>query len=65
MATYLAARATCKAHSPGHLVAEFSRLAVHPDARYRGIRYLLMAERLRRVEDRIQIGLVETRMAHS
>ena len=46
------------------LVAEFGRLAVHPAVRRRGVGDLLMAERLRRVEDRIQVGLVETRITH-
>jgi GNAT superfamily N-acetyltransferase len=46
------------------LVAEFGRLAVHPAFRRRGVGHLLMSERLRRVEDRIQLGLVEARMTH-
>jgi GNAT superfamily N-acetyltransferase len=46
------------------LVGEFGRLAVLPAARGRGIGRLLMAERLRRVADRIQVGLAETRIAH-
>lgn len=46
------------------LVAEFGRLAVHPTARGRGIGDLLMTHRLQRVQDRIQVGLVETRMTH-
>ena len=50
------------AHSD--LVGEFCRLAVHPDARQRGVARLLMAERLRRVQDRLQVGLVEARTAH-
>jgi GNAT superfamily N-acetyltransferase len=51
------------AHSD--LVGEFGRLAVHPDARHGGIGRLLMRERLQRVQDRLQIGLVEARVAHS
>ena len=50
------------AHSD--LVGEFGRLAVHPAHRQRGIAKLLMSERLRRVEDRLQVGLVEARVAH-
>src|SRR5579864_3725707 len=50
------------AHSD--LVGEFSRLAVHPAARNRGIGKLLMSERLRRVQDRLQVGLIEARIAH-
>jgi GNAT superfamily N-acetyltransferase len=50
------------AHSD--LVGEFGRLAVHPAFRQRGIGKLLMEERLRRVQDRLQVGLVEARMAH-
>ena len=43
------------------LVGEFGRLAVHPDARQQGIGRLLMAERIRRVQDRLQVGIVEAR----
>ncbi len=45
------------------LVGEFGRLAVHPDARHQGIGGLLMEERLRRVQDRLQVGVVEARAA--
>src|SRR6185295_2898014 len=45
------------AHSD--LVGEFCRLAVHPDYRQRGVGKLLMSERLARVQDRLQVGLVE------
>jgi N-acetylglutamate synthase-like GNAT family acetyltransferase len=51
------------AHSD--LVGEFCRLAVHPDWRQRGVGKLLMTERLRRVQDRLQVGLVEALVAHS
>jgi CRP/FNR family cyclic AMP-dependent transcriptional regulator len=47
------------AHSD--LVGEFCRLAVHPKGRQRGIGKLLMSERLKRVQDRLQVGLVEAR----
>jgi GNAT superfamily N-acetyltransferase len=50
------------AHSD--LVGEFCRLAVHPDYRQRGVGKLLLSERLRRVEGRLQVGLVEARTAH-
>jgi GNAT superfamily N-acetyltransferase len=46
------------------LVGEFGRLAVPPAARQQGIGKLLMAERLRRVQHRLQIGLAEARVAH-
>jgi GNAT superfamily N-acetyltransferase len=46
------------------LVGEFGRLAVHPAFRQHGIGKLLMAERIRRVADRLQVGLVEARAAH-
>lgn len=46
------------------LVGEFGRLAVHPDARRRGIGKLLMGERLRRVADRLHVGLAEARVTH-
>jgi GNAT superfamily N-acetyltransferase len=45
------------------LVGEFGRLAVHPEARNRGVGGLLMAERIRSVQDRLQVGLVEARAA--
>jgi len=51
------------AHSD--LVGEFCRLAVHPSCRHRGIAKLLMSERLQRVQDRLQVGLVEARATHS
>jgi GNAT superfamily N-acetyltransferase len=46
------------------LVGEFGRLAVCPAARNLGVGKLLMSERLRRVRDRLQVGLVEARVAH-
>jgi GNAT superfamily N-acetyltransferase len=46
------------------LTGEFGRLAVLPEARNRGIGKLLMEERLRRVEGRLQVGLIEGRTAH-
>lgn len=48
------------AHSD--LVGEFCRLAVHPRWRHRGVGKLLLSERLRRVEDRLQVGLIEARV---
>src|SRR5262245_29897756 len=50
------------AHSD--LVGEFCRLAVHPASRRRGVAAALLSERLRRVQDRLQVGLVEARTAH-
>jgi GNAT superfamily N-acetyltransferase len=46
------------------LVGEFGRLAVHPEARHLGVGKLLMQERLRRVQDRLHVGLIEGRVAH-
>jgi GNAT superfamily N-acetyltransferase len=46
------------------LVGEFGRLAVLPEARGAGVGKLLMSERLRRVRDRLQVGLSEVRVAH-
>jgi len=46
------------------LTGEFGRLAVLPEARHRGIANQLMEERLRRVEDRLQVGIIEGRTAH-
>ncbi len=46
------------------LVGEFGRLAVHPDFRSHGVGRLLMTERILRVADRLQVGLVEARVAH-
>jgi GNAT superfamily N-acetyltransferase len=48
------------AHSD--LVGEFGRLAVHPAHRQRGVAKLLMSERLKRVEGRLHVGLVEARV---
>jgi GNAT superfamily N-acetyltransferase len=50
------------AHSD--LVGEFCRLAVHPASRQHGVGKLLMSERLRRVQERLQVGLVEARVTH-
>jgi GNAT superfamily N-acetyltransferase len=46
------------------LVGEFGRLAVDPAFRQRGVGKLLMRERLKCVQDRLQVGLVEARVAH-
>lgn len=46
------------------LVAEFGRLAVHPDYRQQGIAGRLLDERLRYVEDRLHVGVLEARVAH-
>ena len=47
------------------LVGEFGRLAVHPDYRRQGVARLLMSERLERVKDRLQVALVEARVAQT
>lgn len=47
------------------LVGQFGRLAVHPAFRRSGVGTLLMGERIRRLRDRIQVGLVETRVAQT
>ena len=52
----------CSAHAD--LVGEFGRLAVHPDARGRGIGRQLMQGRLDRVQKRLHLGLVENRAVH-
>jgi GNAT superfamily N-acetyltransferase len=46
------------------LVAEFGRLAVSPAARNAGVGRLLMDERLRRVRERLHVGLLDARLAH-
>jgi GNAT superfamily N-acetyltransferase len=46
------------------LVGEFGRLAVHPDARKRGIGRKLMEARLERVRERLHLGIVDNRVAH-
>jgi GNAT superfamily N-acetyltransferase len=46
------------------LVGEFGRLGVRPEARHRGVGKLLMAERLRRVENRLQVGVIDARVVH-
>ena len=50
------------AHSD--LVGEFGRLAVHPDYRQYGIGNLLMDKRLEAIEDRLHLGMVQTRIIH-
>jgi CRP-like cAMP-binding protein/GNAT superfamily N-acetyltransferase len=50
------------AHSD--LVGEFGRLAVHPDFRQFGIGNLLMEKRMEAIQDRLHLGLVQTRVIH-
>ena len=44
------------------LGGEFGRLAVHPDARHRGVGHLLMEGRLELVKDRLHVGIIEARI---
>ena len=44
------------------LVGEFGRLAVHPAFRRQEVAKRLLSERLERVRDRLQVGLVEARL---
>lgn len=46
------------------LAGEFCRLAVHPDCRRRSVGKLLLSERIRRTQDRLQVGVVEARTVH-
>lgn len=46
------------------LVGEFGRLAVHPEAQHLGVGGRLMEARLQRVQDRLHVGLTETRISH-
>lgn len=46
------------------LVGEFGRLAVHPEARGRGIARKLMQARLTHAESRLHVAVVEARTAH-
>ena len=46
------------------LLGEFGRLAVHPDARGRGIGRRLMEGRVAFIENRLHIGIVENRVIH-
>jgi predicted N-acetyltransferase YhbS len=50
------------AHSD--LVAEFGRLAVHPEAQGYGIGSRIMQARIEQVQDRLHVGFVEGRVAH-
>src|SRR5262249_50924055 len=44
------------------LVVDFGRLAVHPGFRRQEVAKRLLSERLERVRDRLQVGLVEARL---
>lgn len=46
------------------LLAELGRLAVHPDARGRGVGNALMDGRLRAIQPRVHMAIVENRTAH-
>lgn len=46
------------------LLGEFGRLAVHPGARGRGIGARLMEGRLKRVRERLHVGITEARVVH-
>lgn len=50
------------AHSD--LIGEFGRLAVHPQARKRGVGRALMEARVAHIEHRLHVGIVENRTAH-
>lgn len=50
------------AHSD--LVGEFGRLAVHPDARGKGVGNALMQGRLDRVKSRLHVGVTDARCVH-
>ncbi len=47
------------------LVGEFGRLVVHPSARNQGVGKLLMEERLARVQQRLQLAIVDCRVVHA
>ena len=47
------------------LIGEFGRLAVHPDARSKGIGACLMQARLECAEERLHVALVEARTEHA
>jgi GNAT superfamily N-acetyltransferase len=46
------------------LGGEFGRLAVHPDARNRGVGQLLIEKRLELVSDRLHVGIMEARIVN-
>lgn len=46
------------------LAGEFGRLAVHPDARRKGVAGMLLESRLERVRNRLHVALMEARCIH-
>lgn len=46
------------------MVGEFGRLAVHPDGRRKGLGKMIMEARLKHVEGRLHLALVENRVVH-
>lgn len=54
----------CQVGAHSDLAGEFGRLAVDPVQRNRGIGKLLMEERLRRVEERLEVAIMDARVVH-
>ncbi len=54
----------CQVGANSDLAGEFGRLAVDPEKRNLGVGKLLMKERLNRIRERLEVGMMDARVVH-